>query len=318
MAPRLLLALTCASLWPCVSPPRAGFWTSRAACRTARWRRQRRTRRAPRPRRPRARPARHRLLRVRLWTAARRRASCTARATARRCRTPPRSRSTSRRCVAAMIATHRSLFCFCCSHRALMSTAVRVPATAAGGGARGAGGRGRPRLLRSGARRARRRHHRRGGRRRRGLHAAARPGHVSIQRRARAREVLHGRRGGAFAFACACAACFLQPFMRLRLFCAAAAARRTCLQRTCPAATRSAWTAAPPRRATRRAAARQRGARLHAGAPRADNTCLLRFVATPSIFARAQVLLQPGAQVDLSGAGGDLVYEVYRDEHAHA
>jgi hypothetical protein len=32
----------------------------------------------------------------------------------------------------------------------------------------------------------------------------------------------------------------------------------------------------------------------------------------------AQVRLSPGMHVDLSGKAGDLVYEVYRDEHAHA
>jgi hypothetical protein len=39
--------------------------------------------------------------------------------------------------------------------------------------------------------------------------------------------------------------------------------------------------------------------------------------AQPASAAR-QVQLQPGAVVDLSGAGRDLVYETNRDEHVHA
>ena len=34
--------------------------------------------------------------------------------------------------------------------------------------------------------------------------------------------------------------------------------------------------------------------------------------------AATQVRLWPGWEVDLSGAGGDLLYQVYRDTHAHA
>ncbi len=38
----------------------------------------------------------------------------------------------------------------------------------------------------------------------------------------------------------------------------------------------------------------------------------------PHPAVRSQVRLKPGMRVDLAGKGGDLAFEVFRDEHAHA